>query len=287
MSQVAKAVRKHPIVAFYVLAFTLSWLGRVPLALSSHELISLENPLVVTFLFLLGGAAPTLAAVITAYLAEGKGGVDDLFGRFKRRAGLKWYLIALLLPFVVMLIGFGVDAFFISGQAPNWGLFDWVGLPFLFGAMFISYVWEEIGWRGFALPKMQERLDPLMTSLIMGALWYLWHLPLMLNRDVNVRPSPIVELFFMLALTVLYTWLYNNSGGSLLIASVLHAALNTTAGISIAIVGEDGFSRQYAPVTVVYVIIAVALVLALGRELGRKVGDGLAEGESPRHQTGA
>ncbi|HEC23758.1 MAG TPA: CPBP family intramembrane metalloprotease [Chloroflexi bacterium] len=146
---------------------------------------------------------------------------------------------------------------------------EWAGLPFLFLSMFLSYVWEEIGWRGFALPRLQQRYSALVASLIMGALAFLWHLPLTFNRDLpaalpTTPAGLLIDLVFAIAITVWYTWLYNNSGGSLWPASIFHAALNTSAGVTMAVAGAEGFTAQYVPATLIYTALAILITLAYG-----------------------
>lgn len=258
-------LRKYPVVSFYVLAFVLAWAGRVPLAVSSYGVFNLD-PLTTTFLFVLGGAAPTLAALAVALALKGRKGPDVLFEPFRRwRVGLFWYLVALLAPFLVTVAGLYADRLFLGGPTPDWSHFEWAGLPFMFLSAFISYVWEEVGWRGFALPKIQERYSALFASLVMGLLAFLWHLPLSLNKGLPVFSIPLFfQLLFHLAITLWFTWLYNNTEGSLLLVSIFHASLNVTAGLSMSVVGEGGFIRQYPVVTALYLITAALFVLIYG-----------------------
>jgi len=163
--------KRHPVALFYLLAFALSWLGRVPLALSSRGLLDL-SPLVKTLCFLLGGAAPTLAAVLAAQRAGGGAEIDALFAQFRRwRVGLGWYLLVLLGPIGISFLAFGLDVL-LGNPAPNWTRFNWLGLPFLWLAMFLSYVWEEIGWRGGALPCLACRRAGGRCGLACG--WAFW-----------------------------------------------------------------------------------------------------------------
>ncbi len=272
MSRIIELPKRYPVVSFYLLAFAIAWAGRVPLAMSSYGLFKLDNPLVATFLFVLGGAAPTLAALIVASVLKGKKGPAMLFAQFRRwRVDIVWYLIAFLAPFLMMVVGFYADLLFLGGSAPDWSRFAWAGLPFMFLSVFFSYVWEEIGWRGFALPKLQERYNATTTSLIMGILAFLWHLPLSLNRDILTYQIPLLAQFvFLVAITFWFTWLYNNTRGSLLIVSIFHASLNVTAGLSMSIVGESGFVRQYTPIAVMYLVTAVAIALVYGARKGSR-----------------
>jgi len=183
-----------------------------------------------------------------------------------------WYLVAFLAPFLIMFVGFCVDALLLGGSAPEPSRFQWLSLPFVFVSVFVSYVWEEIGWRGFALPRLQERYNALASSLIMGTLAFLWHLPLSLNKDIPTYQIPLLaQLVFDLGIAIWFTWLYNNALGSVLIASIFHASLNVTAAVAMSIVGESGFVRQYAPIAIVYLVTAICIAFVYGaKSLSRR-----------------
>lgn len=251
-------VRRRPLVVFYALAFAISWLGWLPQALHARGLVSFDHPL----LTLLGGAGPTLAAVITVWLLEGKSGPGALFAPlFRWRVPWPWYAFVFLFWFAAALVALGVgtlwrDPFPALGQVP------WVALPSIFIAMLFSNVWEEIGWRGFALPRFQERLGDLATALIMGVLWMLWHAPLMLNPASPMSALPWYgELLFSLALSVIYIWVYNGTWRSLLLVTLFHAMSNTVAW---ALLELGVYTSSYPFVVGVTAVVAVAIVLRYG-----------------------
>lgn len=236
-------IKRRPVLVFYLLAFLISWLGYVPAALYSRGLSPFNSPLLVV----LGGGGPAIAALIVAsILGRGKGLRDLLAPLLRWRVGIGWYLVALFLPpalfALAALLGapFGLPAF------------DWskVGPPFVPVIMLLSYmlvnVWEEIGWRGFALPRLQAKRSALVSSLIVGLLWCLWHAPLFFIEDNPMSEMPLLYWFIgNLAVTVVYTWVYNGARGSLLLATLLHAAQNTAAAVLYTALG------QFPPVVVV------------------------------------
>ena len=130
---------------------------------------------------------------------------------------------------VVAAIALGTGTIF--GQTlPSIRQFGWIGLFPIFVAMLLSNVWEEIGWRGFAPPRLQRSFSDLKIVFIMGLLWSLWHLPLMLNPTSSISGLPWYgEIIFSLSLTVIYTWLYEHTNCSLFFVSVFHAMSNTVA----------------------------------------------------------
>ena len=151
------------------------------------------------------------------------------------RVGLRWYLFVLAgIPAVVALSTLvmpGALASFDAAAVPN-VLFLYVvaGLFFLFAG---GPFFEEIGWRGFALPRMQRRYGPLAGSLVLGVLWALWHLPLFLVPDWDTpHGGPLdVALFIVIAvgMSVVLTWVFNNTRGSVLIAILAHGSFNMSA----------------------------------------------------------
>jgi uncharacterized protein len=147
---------------------------------------------------------------------------------------VRWWLVALFLPASWMLLGLAVT--WIKGDPINsvsaglptlsWALF--VLRSIIFTALVVA-VGEEAGWRGWMLPELQKRFSPLLSSILLGIVWGLWHFPLFLNGQYDQEPVLVFAKAGACAfLAILFTWLYNRSGGSLLLAVVLHTALNNT-----------------------------------------------------------
>jgi len=166
MNNLTSTIKSHPVVAFYILAFVISWLGWIPQALYGRGLSSFNSPL----LNFLAVGGPTLAAVTVILLIKEKGGLRKLFGAlFKLRISFGWYVFVFGFWFVVAAIVLGIRAIF--GQAlPSFSQFGWIGLFPIFIYMLLTNVWEEIGWRGFALSRLQESYNDLKIVLIMGLL---------------------------------------------------------------------------------------------------------------------
>lgn len=217
-------IEQHPVFAFYLLAFAISWAGMIPSIGNSSP-----NPL----LSLLSAGGPTFAAVMIVLLVEGKQGPRRMFAPlFEWRFGNAWYLFLFIFWPIVAGAALGLMALF-GTALPDLSHFAWNTLPIVFITMLLSNVWEEIGWRGFALPHLlQQKRSVGQIILFMGLLWSLWHLPLMLNPSSPMSTLPwYAEVPFSLALTVLYTWLYLGTGRSLFSVSLFHALSNTIAWI--------------------------------------------------------
>lgn len=233
------------LVAFFALAFALSWAAWVPAALASHGLLTWDVPSWLSRL--VGAFGPSLAALLVAARAGGPAGLRVLLGRFRRwRLGVGWYALALLWPTVHSLATTGLLVLLGTARPdfahpPVLWLYPlppeafaggpWPLLPVVFVQTLLlsSPMGEEPGWRGFALPRLQARLGAFAASVVLGVLWGVWHLPLTLIRDDATAGT--FSGWFLLGITgdaVLYTWLFNHTRGSLLPVLLLHAATGTT-----------------------------------------------------------
>ena len=260
-------IKRRPLASFYLLAFTISWLGWIPQTLQARGLISLD----LAVLTWLGGAGPTLAAVIVMWSLAGRHGPARLFKPlfdWKRR--WYWYLIVFIFwPLAGILSWMLIN---VLGGSP--GLANTANLSLLlpvFFGMLLSNVWEEIGWRGFALPHFQRRFGDVTIALIMGSLWSFWHLPLLLDPSSPMSQFPwLLEILFSIAQTVIYIWLYNQTRGSLVFVSLFHAMANTVA---FALLDLGLLISTYPYVVAVTSIAAAALILRYGaRRLGDQAG---------------
>lgn len=258
MNNLTRTIKGHPVVAFYILAFIISWLGWIPQTLYGRGLSSFDSPL----LNFLAVGGPTLAAVIVILLIKEKGGLKKLFGAlFKLRISFIWYVVVFGFWFVVAAIVLGIRAIF--GQAlPSFSQFGWIGLFPVFITMLLFNVWEEIGWRGFALPRLQKRFNDLKIVLIMGLLGSLWHLPVMVNPTSSMSGLPWYGfIIYILSFTVINTWLYEHTHHSLFFVSVFHAMSNTQA---LALLQLGIYESTYLLVVGISAVCAVAILLAYG-----------------------
>lgn len=252
-------IRRHPMVAFYILAFAISWLGWVPDMLYQRGLFPFTNPL----FNLLGGGGPTLAAIIVILVCGEKNGIRDLFkGLWRLRAGAGWYAVTFVFWIVVTVLALlGTRAISRQGFAAVDQLM-WANIPLIFVMMLLLNVWEEVGWRGFALPRLQRHYGDLAIAFIMGILWEIWHLPLMINPTSPMAGVPWYGgLAFSICLTVIYTWLYQNTGRSLFFVSVFHALSNTAAFIMLEL---GAYISTYPYIVGITAIAAIVIVLIYG-----------------------
>jgi uncharacterized protein len=226
------------LVVFFALAYALSWSWVIPLAVA-HEVVRRGVGWPTHLPALLG---PAVAAVVVTAWTMGRPGVRDLGARVVRwRVPLRWWLAAVS---PVVFLGLGLIAMAAAGKAlpgaGDFGSFSGIpaiGLGWVVLLIFVGALGEETGWRGYALPQLQRRFSPLASSLILAVLWFGWHLPqfLVIATYRDFAPAGYVGMFLGLACgAVVLTWLYNRSGGSILLVAVWHSLYNVVSGTQAA-----------------------------------------------------
>lgn len=206
-------VARHDLVFFFVLAFLFSWYPWIIALVRGTA--SGPNPL-----------GPLIAALLVAGLAEGRFGMRRLLGRIVRaRIYFSSYAIIFGLPILLCVIATAIMAVFGQRIAfPSTAAVRELPERFIFIVLFIG-LGEEPGWRGFALPRLLETHSPLVASLILAPIWALWHLPLMGNEfPLAIIPAFVISL---LGGTLIQTWLFNRSKGSVFGQMLFHATVNT------------------------------------------------------------
>lgn len=237
------------IILFFVLAFSITWLSQlIAVLLLNNSGITFSNErnfllftelfsgkldlrVILALLIFSFSMGPAFAAIITTYITEGGSGIKNLFGKtVKYNVNLKWYLIIFAIPVLLNLI-----SFFFGLISTNFAIPEYKPLipiiyflPFLLYLIIFTGFSEEIGWRGFALEKLQEKYTAYKASWILGILWGIWHVPFILYLN-TVNNIPIVgSIIMIIALllgtvgwTIVNTWIYNNTK-SVFIIAVLH-----------------------------------------------------------------
>ena len=270
-------IKKYALVFFFLLAYLFTWSNWLPQALNSRGITSVQAP---GFLTLVAGYGPALAAIIVASLAYGRQGLRELFGRLGRwRVGIQWYLIALFLPLLVSFLAITLNSwtggtspdFSVAGfpfgpaETPLWQKIIILLLVFILG---FDGLGEEIGWRGFALPQLLERYSALISSLILGALWAIWHFPYALTEGTFLSEVPLYWFFInLLALSIIYTWIFINTNGSLLLPLLFHAAGNTTSNLFPILPPAASDLRIYYFTIAINCVIAIVISFLFNRHL--------------------
>ena len=216
----------------------------------------------------LGNFGPTLAAILLWIFSGKRTELRDAFKRLlPHRAKLIWYIVVLLLPAGMLLPGLFVYAL-LGGNIEGFSI---LGLLLMFvPAIFISGLGEEMGWRGYALTKLQLTNNPLISSLIIGVFWGLWHIPIIYWMSSQTGLLFLVEFgLYVLLLTagsVIFTWVYNATDKSLWMVVLMHAAF-TSVGNTIAAFTHPVTGGTWVPyiVNILSVVVVAVLVVALNR----------------------
>jgi len=228
-------------------------------------------------MFLLVAAySASLAGVILTAIVSGKAGLREMFARLLIwRVGIEWWLVALFAVALLYLVGMVLGYLFLGSSldlshVPPLYMF----IPGFIVKFFLDAgLGEELGWRGFLLPRLQARHNALVSSIIVGVAWGLWHLPLFmlegmppyydLGQAYGVVPALLgYVVFFNVPWAILYTWLYNNTKGSLLLAFVHHSS-QAWFGL---LLDPDNLVGPYLGYTVVMALTATVVVLVSGAE---------------------
>jgi len=252
-------MKRHRLTAFFILAYALSWWAWIPYALGVFP-----NP-VASF-------GPFLAALVVLAFTEGKAGLLDLFRRMIRwRVAPGWYAVALLLPAVLTAVATMLNVQ-LGAQAPSPAqLGAWPAVLSTFAIVLlvpgVGGAWEEPGWRGYAVPRLQRGRSALVASLILGVLIAGWHLPLILVGQVRYP-----DIVLILAAVIVFNWVFNNAKGSVLIIMLMHAANNAVSGsfFSPMFSGADSVREAWLLALVWWVVAALVIVISGPTNFSRK-----------------
>jgi len=247
MNKLQQLFKRYPLFWFFLLAYLLSWWS-VPFA--NGQIIP---------------HGPALAAVIVLAITSGKQGLRELWRRVTHwRVAWYWYVIGPGL--IAAYLGGGYVLALLSGVTPtNPPRLPVAGL--LIELLLLGGMWEEPGWSGFALPRLQERYagrknGVLLATLILGAFRAIWHLPLFFYGHI-----PWFDLLiFSFAFQIMITWLFNRSGGSALIVMIFHFASNVLAG-GIMLPAFEGTSRLSFSALFIALAGLIALIILFGSRL--------------------
>ena len=240
-------VQQHQLTTFFALAFAFTW-ALLPSA-------GLSIPI-----SLLALTGPAVAALATALLS-GRRELNDLGARVTEwRVPARWYALALLLPLAVTAIRTAIETF--SGVV---GPVELQPIAVLSLVVFVLVAGEEIGWRGFALPRLQARYGPWRASAIIGFVWAVWHFPLFLMPSMPQYGTPFLSYVpYLVALSLIMTVMSMQTRGSVIVATIFHGSVNT-----IGIVNDGANAMQRGWSNAVSYGIAAMIAVALVRKSSR------------------
>src|SRR4028119_1447731 len=270
---------RHPLVFYFLIAFAFSWLMFLPGVLTYYGVLNV-SPSIIGLMGIAGLLGPSLSGFIMTGITEGRAGIRRLLHRIVLwRVGLLWYLFALIgIPMVMVLATMIVR----PGALESFQTLAPLSvLPYLSAFVFMVLVggplFEEPGWSGFALPRLQRLHSPLAGGLILGSLWALWHLPGFLIpsqglTDIPPRGTVMDFVVFALALNglrLVMQWVFNNTRGSVLMAVLVHATWNTFYSAAlIRLFPAPSVLGSYLNLTIAACALAVVIVALTGGRLG-------------------
>jgi uncharacterized protein len=224
-------LKRYPLITFVVLTYALTWLAWMPLAI--------RGPIYgdrLSYLHFLGSFGPLVSAFAVTGLLSGWPGVRELLSRIlKWKVPVGWHLIAWFAPAALYIIA-AVVVRVGWGQWPAFGRFGTseeyaqLAVPVYWLLSILCYGFgEEVGWRGFALPRLQQNYSKLISTVFISVIWAAWHIPVFSFSTGFSQMGP-AEIFgwyiSLLTGSVLLTWMYNGTRGSILIVAVFHASLD-------------------------------------------------------------
>lgn len=268
---------RRELATFYLLSLALSWptvlFWHLPPDFQFGDSRSAREAYGQVDLFF--GVGPMLAALIATFVYRRTPGIVALLRRaFAWRLPLLWYLVALVIPIIPQWLGIGtwsaIDGVDLNLYSSTVWLSRWIQIS-IFGGLFS--VGEELGWRGFMLPRVQEGRSWLSASLIVGLLWTVWHYPLWFIGAWAATGS-VAKTVLLLAIasvgavgmSVLVTWIFNHSKYSVLPAMLLHGSANANMYIFYERAGEQApTSVTLLICTTSFIVLTAACVALSGR----------------------
>lgn len=271
-------IKKYPILSMFILSFVFAAIpfgivaaGWLPVGFRQFSALS-----------------ASLAGIVAAAIAGRKGGVRELLKRgLIWRVGIQWWAIALFFTIIPSIAGLYLFNL-LGGPTVDWSGLQplYTVVPSIIMLTILAGIGEEYGWRGFALPRLQTRYNALVSSIIIGTLWSIWHIPLYFlegslqynfRMDAGLIPAILGYTVYLIAWSIQFTWIFNNTKGSVLLAAVFHGAGNAWMGSYIDVYrGYWGGVLTHAAVSVVIAIVIV--VLAGPTHLSRKNNRDVLEG---------
>jgi membrane protease YdiL (CAAX protease family) len=282
-------IRNHGwhMAGFFLLTFGLSWAAwlAVAWAAPASVVFAVGGPV-----FLLGVFAPGLVALALTAFTAGSAGVVGLLARIGRwQVGAGLYAMAIGYMATTKLLAALIHRIVVG----EWPVFGDTPVALMAGAVLVS-TWvqagEEVGWRGYALPRLATHVGLGGASVLLGVIWALWHLPLFIMQGTgSTGQSFPIYLLHVTALSVAMSWLYWKTQGSLLLVMLMHAAVNNTTGIVPAALpnATDPMSFQgslvaWATIGVAWVVAAVLLYQMRGAEISALLDVGITDTAAPR-----
>ena len=278
MSRPSKVYR-NPVTVYFLLTVVLTWLIWLPAVALLTD--GFQSPVKTTGMAMLwmtiaqtaGALMPSLVAFFLVRSLDGKFASGAIFRRYKRwRTGFEWWVAAILVVPALTVAAILIDVYGLNKGIPaNSILGQYLesmgpgGLAMLFPlllatGMISSPLLEEYGWRGFALPRLQRSMSALWSAILLGLVWGLWHLPIWLAYGSDIP----VYLLLIIGHSVIMTWIYNSTAGSMLMAMVVHAAM------LVSLTHFSSGTARWTEVILVWITVMVIVWIHGGKNLSER-----------------
>lgn len=265
-----RLLRRHPIISFFVLAYVFGWIFSIPNILDQLRLLPFSLPTFAgSFLFML---APVTSALIVTGATGGKAAIQALLRRMTIwRVNFWWYVVVLFVP---PLIQIAAQTAFVpfGGPGPHLDTSAFSLIPLL-PVLYFAAMCEEIGWRGFALPRLQTRFNALVSASLLGVLWGLWHLPPTVPEFIQgsmTVPGFFLSIIPLVGASIVMAWIFNNTKGSLLLVALFHSSYDIR-GHFFPIVWQSGSFGPTQLSEIGMIVLALVIVLLVQpQNLSRK-----------------
>lgn len=275
MHTLSRWVSRHPVASFYLLALLVTWAGSLLYlqALPEHGQLPAAMSVPSAVLWYYG---PCLAALVVSRVTEGRAAPRRLLSGLRVwRVGWRGYAFVLAYPLGLHLVVVWLDRL-LGGPPPTFFHAQGVGggnivltlLGLIVVQVLLRGIGEETGWRAFALPRLQAARGGLRASLALGVLWAAWHFH-PANLGALWSPGGVFVALNIVLTAVVFTWLYNHTSGSLLIAVLFHMTLNVAEYVVPIGIADASLTRQVLQLAVLLVVVAAAVGLS-GAGLGKE-----------------
>ena len=253
MKKIRSIINEYPLISFVIVAYGFSWgLWWLMVSLTGH-------------INWLGSFGPSLAAILLTAIGKGRTGLKSLLAPIGHwRFGPGWYFFVLIGCVLLFLLGLWVFNLFggVFDLSGNEVLNQLVQIPLFYLIILIigGPLGEEVGWRGYILPELLKSRNGLISSAILFVIWFAWHLPLYWLPGASQYGSPIVPyMIFFAAWSILFTWVYLGTSGSLLTALLLHTSINTYSNFMSGVdsVHADNPFFAYAIASAIFAIVVL------------------------------
>jgi membrane protease YdiL (CAAX protease family) len=276
----ARQFELKSLVWFFIIAFGWSWLLNslfisgileFPDGVGTSNL-NLASVGFVFIILIIMPFGPTISAFVVTVRTEGREGMIALWKRFWSRRFTPLWLVVTLLFFPLLFVYVRFTAMFLfSIEQPEFLLLSepWLFIPPFLASILHGGLSEEFGWRGYALTGLQARFDATSSSIIMGIVEGLWHLPLAFMPGYAGWEGRALIIFFVwwIPVSIFRTWIYNNTNGSVLAAVLFHAMGNTvTLIVPINIIQLIPGGMGYIYLTIVYIPVVLIVLIIYGHK---------------------